>query len=58
MQKDFRWISILLTAEQHKELSIMALTQGANLGTLGKKVFEEFLENKEWQSQVISKISE
>jgi hypothetical protein len=53
MDKDFRWISILLAAEQHKKLAVMALDKGIHLGVLGRKIFEEFLKDKKWQSRVM-----
>ena len=58
MHKKHKWISILLPEEVHKELTIMALNEGVNLGLIGKIIIAEFTKDKKWQSRVISKISE
>lgn len=51
-----RWITTLLAAEAHKELTVIALDAEITLAKLGKAIFKSFLEgDKEWQSQVISK---
>ena len=56
--KKSRWLSVLLTAETHRELTVSALDEGITLAVLIKNLVEEFVENKEWQSQVILKIKD
>ena len=41
--KDFRWISVWLTAEAHRELTITALDAKVTLAELSRAIFEEFL---------------
>lgn len=52
-----RWVTVLLTAEAHRELTVMALDAEVSLAKLARTIFCSFLEeDKAWQSQVISKV--
>ena len=57
LDKKSRWLSVLLTAKTHRELTVLALDEGITLAVLIKSLVEEFLENEEWQLQAISKAS-
>lgn len=50
-----RWISILLAAEMHRELTVLALDESITLAILGRSLIEEFLGNREWQLSAISR---
>ena len=53
--KKSRWLSVLLTAKTHRELTVLALDGGVTLAILVESLVEKFLENKEWQLQAILK---
>lgn len=42
--KKSRWVSILVTAEIHKELTIIALDKDVSLGDLTKKIIADFVD--------------
>ena len=58
LDKKSRWLSVLLTAKMHRELTVLALDEGITLADIAKSLIEEFLENEEWQLQAISRALE
>ena len=42
-RKEPRWISVLVNAEDHKELTIRAIDEGTTLAELVKNIISEFL---------------
>lgn len=57
--KSSRWVTVLLTAEAHRELTVIALDAETSLAKLSRAIFNSFLEgNKERQLPAISKAKE
>ena len=45
-RKEPRWISVLIDAQAHRDLTVSALDKGTTLGELVKVIIMEFLEKE------------
>ncbi len=50
MSKKHRWISVLVSAKEHKGLAVLALDEGITLAELLKTAVREFLKERGYDS--------